>query len=338
VASLSTLAEAAPLAPALRCIGAASDALLGARGCLFTFHRAALSAEWENLPNRNFYLDLDFLDRLLSYLAAHDWKIVTIEEALERARANRRGDRFVNFSVDDCYRDSFEAVVPLFRRHRAPVTLFVTTGIPDRAMSLWHVGLEHALLRRDRLSLGGRLVDCTTGELKRQAYLAISSRWDGPQATALYEAFCGENGFDPGEIHDAHAISWEMLEALQDDPLVEIGTHTVTHARISSLDEETALREMIGARRRLQERLGVAARHFAFPYGRSGDAGRRDFELARRAGYASAATTGKGLMRKNCDPFRLPRNTLRGDARSCGLAEAHMSGLSGLAARALGRV
>lgn len=338
MASLSTIAEAAPLAPALRSLGAASDALLGARGCLFTFHRAVRSADWERLPNRNFYLDLDFLDRLLGYLRTHDWKIVTIEEALERARANRRGDRFVNFSVDDCYRDSFETIVPLFRRHNAPVTLFVTTGIPDGSMSMWHIGLEHAILRRDRLSLGGRVVECATGELEREAYATIAARWDGPQAQSFYEVFCSENGFDLDEIHDAHALSWEMLKELRNDPLVEIGTHTVNHLRISSLDEETALRELIGCRRRLEERLGVEARHFAFPYGRSGDAGPRDFQLARRAGYASAATTGKGLMRRGCDPFRLPRNTLRGDARSFGLAEAHMSGLSGLAARALGRV
>jgi peptidoglycan/xylan/chitin deacetylase (PgdA/CDA1 family) len=337
MANLSTIADAAPLAPTLRALGALSDALFGARGCLFTFHRAAPSALWEKLPNREFYLDLDFLDRLLTYLEAQGWKIVTIEEALDRARANRRGDRFVNFSVDDCYRDSYEAVVPLFRRHAAPVTLFVTTGIPDDTMSLWHAGLEEILLTSDVVFLDGEGVDCATSEKKRALFAKLATSWDGPQARDRYEAFCAQNGFRPEDLYDKHAISWEMLEELRQDPFVELGTHTVNHLRISSLDEAQALDELAACRKRLKERLDVDARHFAFPYGRSGDAGARDFRLARRAGYASAATTGKGLLRSGCDPFRLPRNTLRGGARNLAMTEAHMIGLTGLAARLLGR-
>jgi hypothetical protein len=94
----------------------------------------------------------------------------------------------------------------------------------------------------------------------------------------------------------------------------------------------------VACRLRLRERLGVEARHFAFPYGRSADAGPRDFHLARRAGFASAATTCKGLMRHGVDSFSLRRNTLNGGAKSLAMAELHMSGISGLAARMLGRV
>ena len=116
----STLTDVLPMEALLRPIGTLSDVATGARGCLFTFHRAAPSAFWERLPNRNFYLDLAYLDRLLGYLKAQGWSIVTVEEAIERAAADRPGDRFVNFSVDDCYRDTFEQVVPLFQKRQAP--------------------------------------------------------------------------------------------------------------------------------------------------------------------------------------------------------------------------
>lgn len=125
------------------------SSLLGPRGCLFTFHRVAPSALWKTLPNRDFYIDLEFFDRLLTYLRRTGWTFVTIDEALRRAGRANSEDRYVNFSVDDGYRDTYELVVPLFRRHGVPITIYVTTGIPDGTIPLWWAGLEETLLRRD---------------------------------------------------------------------------------------------------------------------------------------------------------------------------------------------
>ena len=322
----------------VRTAGKAADALLGSRGCLFTFHRVARSEEWEALPNRDFYLDLTFLDQLLSYLARTGWQVVTIEEALARAARGRAGDRYVNFSIDDCYRDTYEEIIPLFRRHDVPVTLFVTTGIPDGTMPMWCIGLEDTLLRRNRLLVDGEPIEILTGEAKRAAYARTSAAWDGPQADAYYNRFCRENGIDAAALHRKHAMSWDMLDAVRKDPLVEIGSHTVSHARISSLSSQDAFAELHDSRERLRNKLGVAARHFAFPYGRSGDCGARDFAIAKQAGYASAATTRKGIVRAGQDAYSLPRNTLNGAHRNLTMIELHLTGVTGAAARVLGRV
>ena len=316
----------------------AADALGGSRGCLLTFHRAAPSAVWETLPNRDFYLDLDFLDRFLAHLKARGWDVVTIEEALRRAARGRADDRYVNFSVDDCYRDTFEQVVPLFRRHGVPVTLFVTTGIPDGTLPLWAAGLEDVLLRNDRVALADRTIAVPTPEAKRIAFAEIAAQWDGPEAAAHYATFCAMNGVDSDAMHWKHAISWSMLETLRDDPLVEIGAHTVTHPRVSSLSAQDAMNELRGSRERLVSRLHVAARHFAFPFGRAADCGTRDFEIARQAGFASAATTRKGLVRRGQEAFALPRNTINGGHRNLALMDLHLSGVTGAAARLSGRV
>lgn len=322
----------------VRTAGKAADTLLGSRGCLFTFHRVAPSASWEVLPNRDFYIDLTFLDQLLAYLARTGWQVVTIEEALARAARGRTGDRYVNFSVDDCYRDTFEEIVPLFRRHYVPVTLFVTTGIPDGTMPMWCAGLEDALLARDRVVLDQGTIEVGSAEAKRAAYAKIAAAWDGPDAGAHYARFCQQNGIDAAAMHRKHAISWDMLDALRNDPIVEIGSHTVSHARISSLSAREASVELAGSRQRLRTKLGVEARHFAFPYGRSGDCGARDFDIARQAGYASAATTRKGVVRTGQDAFSLPRNTLNGATRNPAMIELHLTGVTGAAARVLGRV
>lgn len=316
----------------------AADRMLGPRGCLSTFHRAASSAEWDKLPNRDFYIDIDFLDRFLAHLAAHEWEVVTMGEALRRSGSADNHSRYVNFSIDDCYRDSFELVAPVFRRHNVPLTLFVTTGIPDGTMPLWSVGLEDALTERDHIVLDHQVVRLSRAEGRRAAFQRIASWWDGPDAARRYAAFCAGNGIDMEAMHWKHAISWEMLEVLAKDPLIEIGAHTISHPRISKLSPEAALAELEGSRARLNERLNINVQHFAFPYGRSGDCGPRDFALARRAGFLSAATTRKGLVRGGQDRFSLPRNTINGGHRSLGAMEMHLMGLTGTAAPIAGRV
>jgi peptidoglycan/xylan/chitin deacetylase (PgdA/CDA1 family) len=321
-----------------RSIVAIADALLGPRGCLLTFHRAAPTAIWGTLPNRNFYLDLGFLDRLLGYLKRTGWAVVTIEEAVQRAACADLGGRYVNFSIDDGYRDTFELVAPLFRRHNVPITVFVSTGIPDGTVPMWWAGLEDVISNESRIITEAGVVEVGTPEAKRRAYSRISEEWDRDNPEKRYAAFCALNRVDVQEVQRNHAISWDMLEALRHDPLVEIGAHTVNHAHISSLSPAAALSEITESRQRLEQRLGVPVRHFAFPYGRSGDCGPRDFALARKAGFASAATTRKGLVRRNQDPFCLPRNTLHGGRGNLAHTELHLTGLTGLAARMLRRV
>ena len=320
----------------VRPISMLADLFASQRGCLMTFHRGAPAALWERLPNRDFYLDTTFLDQFLGYLKQNAWDVVTIEEATHRAM-NGRG-RFVNFSIDDCYRDAYEEVVPLFRRHNVPVTLFVTTGIPDGTLPLWAAGLEDTLLDSDRITLEDGAMAVPDLAAKRAAFYRIADSWDGPQAAKCYAAFCQLNRIDMEAMHWKHAISWEMLEELSADPLVEIGGHTMTHARVSSLSSERAAFELQGCRDRLIEQLGIPARHFAFPYGRSGDCGPRDFSIAQQAGYASASTTRKGLVLQGQDPYSLPRCTINGSDRSVATMELHLSGMTGLAARMTGRV
>ena len=171
-----------------------------------------------------------------------------------------------------------------------------------------------------------------------EAVARLAREWDGPDAARHYTEFCLRNDIDEHAMHWKHAISWDMLHELRRDALVEIGAHTIMHARISTCTPQAATVELAGSRERLRERLGVVPKHFAFPYGRSGDCGERDFDLARQAGFLSAATTRKGIVRKEQDAFSLPRNTLNGAHRSLAMAELHLLGITGAAARILGRV
>ncbi len=313
----------------------------GGRACFLTFHRVATAERWASLPDRGFYLALDVLDATLTRLRRAGWQAVTMEEALRRLQAGDRG-RYVNLSIDDTYRDTWEQAVPLFRQHGMPVTLYVTTGIPDGTCTLWSVGLETVIAEQDEVFVGGAAAPAVTARSwpdKHALFTRLRQAWEETDPAAEYERFCAANGYQVRELHERHAMHWDMLATLRRDPHVEIGAHTATHPRISTLGPGEALDELAGSRARLEQSLGIAVRHFAFPFGRRGDCGPRDFALARSAGFASAATTCKGVLRAGgrLDPYRLPRNTLNGERRGALALQAHLTGLSGVAAKLLGR-
>ncbi len=312
----------------------AGDVLLGPRACFFALHRCAPSGEWDALPNRGFYMEAGYLDTLLGYLLRTGWDVVTVDGALSRAR--RGGGRCVNFSVDDGYRDTVEQIVPIFRRHGVPVTLYITTGIPDGTLPMWQSGLETMIAEQDRLLLPEGSRPIGTVEEKREAYAGISAAWDRADPVAAYVALCARHGYDPAALRERHAITWSQLDTVRDDTLVEIGAHSISHPHVAALPDADAAHEIGGSGARLRERLGVPCRHFAFPYGQRADCGPRDFALAQAGGFATAATTRKGLLRPEADPYRLPRNILNGTHRHTLLAEAHLLGATGLAARMLG--
>ncbi|RYD29178.1 MAG: polysaccharide deacetylase [Lysobacteraceae bacterium] len=305
-------------------------------GCCMIFHRAVVSADWAAMPNRGFYLDLAYLERLVRYVRTCGWDIVSLDEALRRLTEPGHG-RFVNISLDDCYHDTAEFVVPLFQRLDAPITLFVTTDIPDERLRLRNAGLETILRHSDFIDVDDRRLDLRSSKQKRAAYADVSSRWENSGSDEGYLRLCKQVGEDPDRLDDMHRITWTMLERLRGLPGVEIGAHTISHRRISSLDADAAGTEIGGSRLRLEQRLNIPVRHFAFPYGQRADCGPRDFAIVRDSGYATGSTTRKALIRPGANPYALPRHTINGTHRHPAFAQAHLSGLSALATSVLRR-
>lgn len=88
---------------------------------------------------------------------------------------------------------------------------------------------------------------------------------------------------------------------------MEIGSHTVSHLRLTTLDETRANAELRDSRCCLEDLLGHKVTSFAYPYGAHSDA---VVHAVRRAGYLAACTTRTGWAMRDRDPFRLRRLTV----------------------------
>lgn len=83
-----------------------------------------------------------------------------------------------------------------------------------------------------------------------------------------------------------------------------VGSHTLTHPRLPVIAEEACRFELQESRRLLEDGLGRAVRHLAYPFGSYNPQVRR---MAEEAGYATACSVRIGLSGEDDDPLALHR-------------------------------
>lgn len=84
----------------------------------------------------------------------------------------------------------------------------------------------------------------------------------------------------------------------------QIGSHSMTHRNLKKLNAAEAREEIFGSKKLLEDKFGVAVRHFCYPFGGWNPAVR---ELVIEAGYGTACTVAFGVNPPGCDPFALHR-------------------------------
>lgn len=114
-----------------------------------------------------------------------------------------------------------------------------------------------------------------------------------------------------GTCEGRHAEAARMLTVEELRALMaagwEIGSHTLTHPRLTDMDEPSQRREIHESKWRLEDLLGVGVASLAYPYGLYNATTLR---LAEEAGYTNAVTTAK--RGGDGSPFAVSRVSLGG--------------------------
>lgn len=108
-------------------------------------------------------------------------------------------------------------------------------------------------------------------------------------------------------------LSWGQLAELSSAG-VEIAAHSHSHPQLDQISEPSLRAELAGSRRLLEDRLGQQVCSLAYPFGYSSKLVRA---VAREIGYLQAAVVANAVAGSACDPFGVPRLTIR---RSTSLA------------------
>jgi peptidoglycan/xylan/chitin deacetylase (PgdA/CDA1 family) len=242
---------------------------------------------------------------------------VSLADLVERQRERRLPRGGVVLTFDDGYLDNLDCAKPLLERFECPATFFVATGSLEGTREYWWDELERLVvqpgglprelaLRIDETVHRWNLHETTRDSLLQSVYWLLRPLQDHTQQNVLQQlrAF---RGVEPACRPTHRTITREDVAGLAGDPLVEVGSHTVTHPLLASLPDSLQRQEIEGSKRLLEELLGKPTCSFAYPHGGADDFNATSVSLVREAGYDRACAAYGGVIRSSSDRFRLPR-------------------------------
>jgi peptidoglycan/xylan/chitin deacetylase (PgdA/CDA1 family) len=292
-------------------------------GTIFTLHHVRPPRSGEFQPNRHLEVTPDFLRAMLSHLRLSQIDIISMDEVHRRLTERSLSRRFACFTFDDGYRDNRDYALAVMREFDAPLTVLVASDFAQGTGRLWWITLEMVIAKASSVEVeidGVALrFDTSTAARKQAAFDRLHDWLRGLPARRDLEreigALCARHGVDEAAVCRELCMSWEELAVFSKETLVGIGAHSVTHCNLANESNEVVSREMTMSRTRIEGALQRPVVHFAYPYGDKGAAGRREFALAKAAGFKTAVTTRPGMIfPENASHLTaLPRVSLNGN-------------------------
>lgn len=149
----------------------------------------------------------------------------------------------------------------------------------------------------------------------------VLDRYGYPATLFLTTGLVGER--DPMGSHDEGMLTWEQVRGLRS---LRVEAHTVNHPRLSSLDVRAVREEVRACKATLEEKLGRAVTHVAYPFGSYTRAVRAE---VKSAGYASAYAGHTGPATFRDDRYQFHRIVIDGrDSLDVFARRAHTGFLS----------
>ncbi|PTB20221.1 polysaccharide deacetylase [Trinickia symbiotica] len=252
--------------------------------------RAARALLWRDRVAILLYHDPDpaTLDAHLGYL-----REMCDFVPLEEARTPGQGRPRAVITLDDGHIGNAD-LLPVFIKHRVRPTIFLCSGVVGRARTHWwlHPGAKEAGIERlKHMTNTERLA-----ELEAYGY-----RQDGDDR--------------------ATGLTAEQIEAMR--PYVDFQAHTQFHPVLTRCNDAECENEIVACKREIEQLVGNACLHFAYP---NGNYGKREVELVKAAGYKSARTCDVGWNDGSTDPFRL-RTIIIDDHASVRWFAAQLTGI-----------
>lgn len=113
----------------------------------------------------------------------------------------------------------------------------------------------------------------------------------------------------PGVMDDKRFINWDQAADLRDNGW-DIHPHGMTHPYLTKLTAEEQAYEIMEARKQIEEKLGITADVFCYPYGQYNNA---TLKILKDNGFRYAFTIDQGKTTPKQHPYKLKRVFVNGE-------------------------
>ena len=252
-------------------------------------------------------------------------RLSEIAEAAVEGRPLPPGAVAITF---DCgYEDNFSEAFYQLAQSNLPATFFIAAGWVESKDVLWWDRLHEYV--RQAAAEGSQPVGCedlpepvgrvlaacdvtqpgAVGPLVGQLIDALAGLRLTPEATdLLIEQIAAALGADEVEADGYLPMNWEQIRLLHHGGM-EIGSYTVSFARLATVDAERAHEELAFSKMAIENKIGSPVRLVAYPEGSFNE---DVADLAEEAGYLAGFTTQTGPVRASEAPYALRRIDISG--------------------------
>jgi peptidoglycan/xylan/chitin deacetylase (PgdA/CDA1 family) len=258
------------------------------------------------LPPDDFENQLVFLKRF--------YCVLPLTELVDRSAKRDLPLRSVAITFDDGYRDNYEYAFPLLKKHKIRATIFLTTRAIGNNLVLWHDRIFDALrfTQKSHVKLSA-LQNCElqlhTEKAKVNALAAILScakRSMPEERLHLIEELESELAPNIAKELRTPMLSWDQVREMHGMG-IDFGSHTVTHAIVSKLDERQLRIELAESKLEIENQIREPINLFAYPNGSQADFNDEAKAMLKGLGYRAAVTTMRGFNTCFQDPLELKR-------------------------------
>lgn len=101
-------------------------------------------------------------------------------------------------------------------------------------------------------------------------------------------------------------LNWNQIKIMHTNG-IEVGSHSLMHKNISSLDKELCYNEAFVSKSRIEEKIGCQVRYFSYPFGNRDSFNYATENILKIAGYEKAYINIMGMDNSSEEPFEIRR-------------------------------
>jgi peptidoglycan/xylan/chitin deacetylase (PgdA/CDA1 family) len=244
--------------------------------------------------------------------------VLPLREFVALHRKGRLPKDAVAITFDDGYACNALVAAPMLAALGLPATFFIVSDAITRQEEFWWDRLEAivnapgynaavlVVLARHQIETGPRS-SVANYETKGEEYFYLWEQLRDVPAERRREALKDlrdELGVIHGVRPSHRTMSQGELLKLADNPLFEIGAHTVTHPALSKLSAHQQEQEVSVGKAILEQVIGKPVDSFAYPFGDVGDA---TPQIVSSAGFSCAVSAVPERITNGANLFTLPR-------------------------------
>ncbi|MDA2933157.1 polysaccharide deacetylase family protein [Acidobacteria bacterium AH-259-D05] len=233
-----------------------------------------------------------------------------------RGHSQQALGRSLIITFDDSYRHNYLNALPLLKKYRLQATFCIPTGFIDEPTTGFWDKIWFLLSQTDHEKLTITTDHETTYSLtgtgnKLAAFhelntFAIENDHRTGHTRHFIDTLAKKLEVDVGAYPSSDLVlSWDEIRDLASE--MEVGSHTVSHWKLSKLDEHTEVDEIAQSKELIEHHTGKPCVLFAYP---QGDFTVRTQRVIRETGYLCAASTIPGTNYAQTDPYELRRFTV----------------------------